>query len=141
MVESVDVTPPPPPQDSVRGLLALLIEQVSELTRLYFAAARQEVEEGLDQLRIGIVFVGVAIAFFTLAAVVLILFTVSLVSAATGLPLWVTALIVLLVVLFLGGLFAWLAYRRLSQAHVIPEQTIAAAKEDLEWAQQWTKRD
>ena len=134
------MTPPPPPPDSVRGLLALLIEQVGELSRLYLAAARQEVEEGLAHLRVGGLLLGVAIGFFTLGGMVLVLFTVSAVSAVTGLPLWVTALIVLLGVVVLGGLFAWLGYRRLQRARVIPEQTLAAAKEDLEWAQQWTKR-
>ena len=115
-------------------------EAVDAQTPNDLAAARQEVGEGLAHLRVGGLLLGVAIGFFTLGGMVLVLFTVSAVSAVTGLPLWVTALIVLLGVVVLGGLFAWLGYRRLQRARVIPEQTLAAAKEDLEWAQQWTKR-
>lgn len=125
---------------SLRGLLGLLIEQVSELARLYAAAARQEVEVGLNHLKVGSLLIGVALAFMAVAAMVLVLLLVAAVSAASGVPLWVAALVVLVVVLLLAGLFGWLGYRRLRRARLIPEETIAAAKEDLEWAQHWTKR-
>jgi hypothetical protein len=48
---------------------------------------------------------------------------------------------VLSVVLVLATVFGWLGYRRLQRARLMPEETIAAAKEDLEWAQHLTKRD
>ena len=70
----------------------------------------------------------------------LVLLLVSAISAATGLALWVTALFVLAVVLLLAALFGWLAYRRFTKARLIPEETIAAAQEDLEWAQHLTRR-
>jgi hypothetical protein len=66
---------------------------------------------------------------------------VSAISAATGLPIWVTALLVRTVVLVLATLFGWLGYRRVQQASVMPDETIAAAKEDLEWVQHLTRRD
>jgi hypothetical protein len=69
-----------------------------------------------------------------------VLLLVSAISAATGLALWVTALFVLAVVLLLAALFGWLAYRRFTKARLIPEETIAAAQEDLEWAQHLTRR-
>jgi membrane protein DedA with SNARE-associated domain len=72
---------------------------------------------------------------------VLVLMLVSALAAATGLPLWAAALIVLSVVLVLATVFGWLGYRRVQRARLMPEETIAAAKEDLEWAQHWTKRD
>ena len=129
-----------PDPNSVRGLLGLLREQVSELARLYAAAARQEVEEGLDHLKMGSLLVGVTLSFLAVAAMVLVLLLVAAISAISGWPLWAAALLVLLLVLLLAALFGWLAYRRLKRARLMPEETIAAAKEDLEWAQHWTKR-
>jgi hypothetical protein len=125
----------------MRGLLGLLVEQVTELGRLYATAARQEVEEGLNQLKIALVFFGVMVALLAVAIMVLVLLLVSAMSAALGLPLWLTALIVLSIVLVLATVLGWLGYRRLQRASLMPEETIAAAKEDLEWAQHWTKRD
>jgi uncharacterized membrane protein YqjE len=129
-----------PEPSGIRGLLDLLMQQVSELARLYVAAARQEVGEGLNQLRVAAVLIGVAVALVVLAAVVVVVFVVSVFSAATGLPLWAISLIVFLVLVAMAVLCGWLAYRRIRGAKLMPEETIAAAREDLEWAQHWTKR-
>jgi membrane protein DedA with SNARE-associated domain len=125
----------------MRGLLGLLIQQVAELGRLYATAARQEVEEGLNHLKVAAIFFGITVALLAVAIMVLVLMLVSALAAATGLPLWAAALIVLSVVLVLATVFGWLGYRRVQKARLMPEETIAAAKEDLEWAQHWTKRD
>jgi membrane protein DedA with SNARE-associated domain len=125
----------------MRGLLGLLIQQVAELGRLYATAARQEVEEGLNHLKVAAIFFGITVALLAVAIMVLVLMLVSALAAATGLPLWAAALIVLSVVLVLATVFGWLGYRRVQRARLMPEETIAAAKEDLEWAQHWTKRD
>ena len=136
-----NTTDPKPDPPGVRGLIGQLIEQLIDLGRLYATAARQEVEEGLNHLKIAIVLFGVTVMFLAIGAVVLILLVVTALSAAIGLPLWVTALVVLLIVVMLAGLFGWLGYRRLMDTTIIPEQTIEAAKEDLEWAQHLTKRE
>jgi len=140
LVESAAVSAQTPDPTGLRGQINLLIEQVIELVRLYVSAARQEVEEGFTQLKVGALFIGLSLAFMAVAAMVLVLLLVSAISAALGLPLWVTALFVLAVVILLAALFAWLAYRRFKRARMMPEETIAAAREDLEWVQHWTKR-
>ena len=129
-----------PEPSGIRGLLGLLFEQVSELGRLYLAAARQEVGEGLNQLRTAAILIGIALGLVVLAGVVVIVFVVSVLSAATGLPLWATSLIVFLALVVMAALLGWLAYRRIRGAKLMPEETIASAREDLEWAQHWTKR-
>jgi Putative Actinobacterial Holin-X, holin superfamily III len=134
------VAAPTPEPSGIRGLLVLLREQVSELGRLYLAAARQEVGEGLSRLRTAAILAGVALGLVVLAAVVLIVFVVSVLSAATGLPMWAMSLIVFLALIALAVLLGWLAYRRVRGAKLMPEETIAAAREDLEWAQHLTKR-
>ena len=135
------MTAEPPPPTGVKGFLSLLIEQVSELARLYATSARQEVEEGLNQLKIALIFFGLTVALLAVGAMVLVLLFVSAVSAITGLPLWATALFVLFIVVALAALFGWLGYRRVSRARLMPDETIASAKEDLEWAQHLTRRD
>jgi len=129
-----------PEPKGIRGLLSLLIEQVSELARLYFAAARQEVGEGLNLLKVAAILGGIALILIALAAVVLVVLMVSVISAMFGIAMWAAALIVLLGLLLVAALCGWLAYRRLRHARLMPEETIAAAREDLEWAQHWTKR-
>jgi hypothetical protein len=131
---------PGPAATGVKGFLSLLIEQVSELARLYATSARQEVEEGLNQVKIALIFFAVTVGLLAVGAMVLILLLVSAISAITGLPLWATALFVLFIVVGLAVLFAFLGYRRVRDLQLMPEKTIAAAKEDLEWAQHLTKR-
>lgn len=104
------------------------------------AAARQEIGEGLNQLRTAAILFGIVLGLAVLAAVVLVVFVVSVLSAATGIPLWAMSLIVFLVLTAVAVLCGWLAYRRIRRAKLMPEQTIAAAREDLEWAQRLTKR-
>lgn len=131
---------PSPDPTSLRGLLTLLISQGRELARLYTAAARQEVELGLNHLRAGIVLLAVALGLAAVAIMVLVLLLVAGISALSGLPLWLSALIVLAVVMLLIAVLAWLGWRQLRQARMVPDETIAAVKEDLEWAQHWTRR-
>jgi membrane protein DedA with SNARE-associated domain len=140
LLESAGVTEEHRNPTGVRGLLGQLIEQLGELARLYATSARQEVEEGFNQLKIALVFFGVTVALLAVAAMVLVLLFVSAVSAMTGLPLWATALFVLFMVVALAVIFAYFGYRRVKRARLMPEATIAAAKEDLEWAQHLTKR-
>lgn len=141
MLESAGVTAENPEPSGMRGLLGLLIEQVLELARIYATAARQEVEEGLNHIKIAAVFFGVTVAMLAVGFMVLVLLLVSAIAAATGLPLWVTALVVLTIVLVLATVFGWFGYRRVQKASVMPDETIAAAKEDLEWVQHLTRRD
>lgn len=129
-----------PPGTGPRGLLGQLIEQLIELGQLYFMAARQEVEEGINDIKVALIFFGVTVTFLAVAVVLVILLVVSTIAEITGLPLWATALIVLFVVLLLAALFGWLGYRRVVSVRLMPEQTIEAAKEDLEWAQHLTRR-
>lgn len=129
-----------PQGTGLRGLLGQLIEQMIELGQLYVTAARQEVEEGINSIKVALIFFGVTVMFLAVAVVLVILLVVSTIAEITGLPLWATALIVLFVVLLLAALFGWLGYRRVVNVRLMPEQTIEAAKEDLEWAQHLTRR-
>jgi hypothetical protein len=134
------VTADQPEATGVKGFLGLLIEQVRDLARLYATAARQEVEAGLNDIKVALIFFGVTIGLLAAGAVVLIILVVFAISAATGIPPWATALFILFVLVGLAILLAFLGYRRVKDVSLMPDQTIAAAKEDLEWAQHLTRR-
>jgi hypothetical protein len=48
--------------------------------------------------------------------------------------LWWVALIVLVLLAMVGGLLAWRGIKRVTSTKFTPEETIAAVKEDVEWA-------
>ena len=84
LIESVGVAAQSPDPNGIRGLLGLLIEQVSELARLYVAAARQEVGEGLNQLKAASVLLGLVLALLSVAAMVMVVVLVAILSAAAN---------------------------------------------------------
>ena len=48
-------------------------------------------------------------------------------------PMWLAALIVGVVVLVVGGVLAWVGYKRLKTVNPLPERTIDTLREDVEW--------
>jgi len=70
------------------------------------------------------------------ALVALLTFTTCLVAAlATGMDVWVAALIVTIVYAAIAGGLALVAKNRVAQATPpVPEQTVESVKEDVQWA-------
>ena len=134
------MTVPSPEPTSLRGWVRLLVDQFRELGFLYLASARREVEAGVGHLKAGLILLSVALGLAAVATMVVVLLGVAVFSAITGWPMWLAALVVLAVLVVLIVLVAWLATRRLRRARFMPEETMSAVKEDLEWAQRWTKR-
>jgi hypothetical protein len=48
--------------------------------------------------------------------------------------LWWVALLLLVLMLAIAGLLGWRGIKRVSSTKFTPEETIAAVKEDVEWA-------
>src|SRR3970040_74785 len=92
LIESVGVAAQSPDPNALRCLLGMLSEQVSELARLYVAAARQEVGEGLNQLKAASVLLGLVLALLSVAAMVMRVGLAPHLSAATRTALWAAAL-------------------------------------------------
>ena len=79
-------------------------------------------------------------AFVVLGVIVLMILLVLVISALTGVPGWVVALFIVLLLAALAALFAWRGIRRIQAAKFTPDETIAAVKEDFEWAKRLLRR-
>jgi succinate dehydrogenase hydrophobic anchor subunit len=101
------------------------------LAKLEIRRGREEIAHNLAQLRGGVLLValGAGLAFVFLIALVGFVMAVLVVIG-----LWWVALIVMALLLLVAGLLAWSGIRRITSTKFTPEETIAAVKEDLEWA-------
>ena len=121
-------------RESAFALFRRLVSGTVELAKLEALRGRQEVTANVVQYRTGVVLLAIGFGFVILAVIVLmILFVVGL-AALTGVPAWVIALVLLLVLLTVAGLLAWRGITKISESNFTPDETIAAVKEDIEWA-------
>lgn len=101
------------------------------LAKLEVQRGRQEIAQNLGQLRGGVLLLAVAAALGLTFLIALIAFVMAVLVV---IGLWWVALIVLLVLVLATGLIGWTGVRRVSSTKFTPEETIAAVKEDIEWA-------
>lgn len=117
---------------SLGELFSELSRQTSTLIRQEVALAKAEMtqkgkEAGKD---IGMMAAGGALAYAGLLALIATLIIV----LANVMPWWLSALIVGIVVVGIGGLLIQRGMSALKQSGLAPEQTIETLKEDTEWA-------
>jgi uncharacterized membrane protein YqjE len=115
-------------------LFKQLSNDLSTLVRQELKLAQAEMTEKGKQAGIGFGMFGAAGMIALLALVTL---TTCLVAAlATGMDVWVAALIVTVIYGALAGGLALIGKNRVSKATPpVPEQTIETVKEDAQWAQ------
>ena len=132
--------PPPPRRENAFTLLRRLASGLVDLAKLEAQRGRQELTENVITYRTGVVFMAIALAFVVLMAMVLMILLVLAIAALTGLPGWVIALFLVILLLVMAGLFAWQGVRRIQSAKFTPDETIEAVKEDIEWAKRLLRR-
>jgi succinate dehydrogenase hydrophobic anchor subunit len=136
-------TPPPTDPPPTRNPLKLVRRMASggvELAKLEAQRGRQEVTENLLQYRTGVILLALAFGFVILGVFVLMILLVLVIAALTGLPGWVVSLFILLLLVALAALFGWRGITKIQATTFTPEETIAAVKEDLEWAKRLLRR-
>ena len=101
------------------------------LAKLEVQRGRQEMARNLGQLKDGILRLAIAAA---LAVSFLIAFLAFVMAVLVVIGLWWLALILLVVLLAGAGLLGWTGLKRVTSTKFTPEETIAAVKEDVEWA-------
>ncbi|MEJ7802270.1 MAG: phage holin family protein [Candidatus Limnocylindria bacterium] len=101
------------------------------LAKLEVRRGRQEMTRNLGELKGGIVLLAIAAA---LGLVFLIGLVAFIMAVLVLIGLWWVALILLLLLLIGAGLLAWRGIKRVMSTKYTPEETIAAVKEDVEWA-------
>ena len=112
-------------------LVKRLVSGGVTLAKLEVRRGRQEMARNLGQLKGGILLLAIAAA---LGLVFLIALVAFIVAVLVVIGLWWVALILLLLLLVVAGLLGWNGIKRVTSTKYTPEETIAAVKEDVEWA-------
>lgn len=112
-------------------LLKRLVSGGVSLAKLEIQRGRQEMAANLGHLKGGIVLLAIAAALVILFVIALIAFVMAVLVA---IGLWWVALLLLVLMLVIAGLLGWRGIKRVSSTKFTPEETIAAVKEDVEWA-------
>ena len=112
-------------------LVRRLVSGGVSLAKLEVQRGRQEMARNLGQLKDGILRLAIAAA---LAVSFLIAFLAFVMAVLVVIGLWWLALILLVVLLAGAVLLGWTGLKRVTSTKFTPEETIAAVKEDVEWA-------
>ena len=121
-------------------LVKRLVSGSVTLARLEALRGRQEVTESLLQYRSGVILLAIAFGCLILAFIVLMILTVLVLSALTGIPGWAIALLLFVVLLMVAALVGWRGFQRVQKVQFVPEETIEAVKEDITWAKRLLRR-
>jgi len=108
--------------------LSTLIRKEIELARTEMTARATKVSRDA-----GLIGVGGALLY---AAVLALLVTAGLVLVEWGVPAWLAALIVTIVVAAIGGLLVATGQANVKKADLSPRRTIESVKDDAEWAKE-----
>jgi len=121
---------------SLGELLGELARETATLVRQEVALAKVEMTQKATEVGkdIGFLAVGGAVAYAGLLA--LIAAVIYFLAEVVGLPLWVSALIVGLVVAAIGGFLVRKGLDALKQQDLTPRETVRTLQEDAEWAKQ-----
>lgn len=122
---------------SLGELFGDLASQITNLVRQEFELAKTEVTQKATQTGkdIGFLAVGGAVAY---AGFLVLLATIVIALGQLGLPWWLSALIVGLVVTGVGYFLVQKGLSEIRNRSLAPQQTIDTVKEDVEWAKRQT---
>ncbi len=112
-------------------LVKRLVSGGVTLAKLEVQRGRQEMVRNLGQLKGGILLLALAAGLGFVFLIALVAFVMAVLVA---IGLWWVALIVLALLLVVVGLLAWRGIKKVTSTKFTPEETIAAVKEDVEWA-------
>jgi hypothetical protein len=117
-------------------------ELFSDLSRETTTLVRQEVELAKTELSQKAAHVGKDVGFLAAGGAVLYAGFLALIAALiiglgqAGIPWWVSALIVGLVVTGAGAYLVWTGIQDLRHQSIAPTQTLATLKEDQQWVKE-----
>jgi uncharacterized membrane protein YqjE len=126
------------PRKSAFALARQLISGFVALAKLELVHGRQEIGAMLATARGAAIMIGIAIGLVFAALIAIVVALIMAVAALTGLPSWLTALLVTIVLVLVAGLLIWRAVRRVKMG--APEETIASVREEVAWARRLIRR-
>jgi uncharacterized membrane protein YqjE len=112
-------------------LVKRLVSGSVGLAKLEIQRGRQEMAHNLGHLKGGIVLLAIAAALALAFLIGLIAF---IIAVLVVIGLWWVALIFVVALIALAGLLGWRGIKQVTSTNFTPEETIAAVKEDVEWA-------
>ncbi len=120
---------------SLGELFGDLARETSTLVRQEVQLAKTEMTQKATAVGkdIGFLAVGGLVAYAGLLALIA---TIIIILGTAGLPWWLAALIVTVVVLAIGGILVQRGLSALKQQSIAPEQTLQTLKEDRQWAKE-----
>ncbi len=127
-------------RENVITLVRRLVSGGVTLAKLEAQRGRQEVTENVLQYRAGVILLAVAFGLTILAVIVLVILLILGLAALTGIPAWVISLFLFALLLAVAAFIGWRGVSRIQSSNFTPEETMAAVKEDLEWAKRLLRR-
>lgn len=126
------VDPARPGDESVTGLVSSLATDISELMRGEMHLARAEISGSVNDAKQGAISLAVGAIVLLTGLPILLAALAFGVSGLTGIPLWVSFLIVGLVVSIIGAIMVKTASSKLSADNLAPSRTAASLRKDGE---------
>ena len=122
---------------SIGELFGDLSRETTTLIRQEVALAKAEVREKVPKIGRDVAFIAVGgmLAYAGLLALV----ATAIIALAYAIPWWLSALIIGVVVIAIGGALAMSGVNALKRQDLAPKQTVETLKEDVEWAKTQTK--
>jgi len=124
------------PRDSGTTLTSLVAGIFDDFRRLVLQQIdlfKAEIREDLIRLLTGFAFVAVGAGLALVGGLLLCFMCVYLLHELAALDLWLSFLIVGGVLLLTGATSAFIAYQRFRSFNPLPDQSITAFKENLQW--------
>jgi hypothetical protein len=127
-------------EPSMASLVGGIINDAQALIKQELALARREVADELQKTREAIIALGIGIAIAVLGGLMLVFMLVYLLSWASSeqIPLWGCFGIVGAALVIVGGGLFCLGKNKAAQIHVVPPQTAATLKENVQWLKNQT---
>jgi len=122
------------PEPSVTGLVTGIVHDVQQLLQQQLALFKHEIKENLQRSKEAAVLMGLGIGIGSVGGLLLFFMLVYLLNwAFAGLPLWACYLIVGVLAAGIGGGLLFAAIRKLQSVSAVPEKSIEALKENVQW--------
>jgi hypothetical protein len=118
---------------TIAQLISGLVADASQLIHQEVALAKHEIHGEIRKTTGAVAALGVGVGLAALGGLLLIIMVVHLLNALTPLPLWACYGIVG-GACAVGGLVAlYMGKQRISQIDIVPQHTVATAKENVRW--------
>ena len=122
-------------EPSMASLVGGIVNDAQTLIKQEMALAKREVSDELHKARDAAIALGIGIGLTAVGTVLLSLMLVYLLQWASSerLTLWACYGIVGAALTIVGGGLLFLGKRRAGAVHLMPEQTMATMKDNVEW--------